>query len=197
MIDIGDVIYDSFAPLGWWGMLLCIFAIFYIDAIVFPTLPELFTAIIFMALPELWFGISILIVIAMAETFGLTTLYLLVKKVSIPNWIRKAMDRYRRLLLVSDERMILVNRIAPILPFMGAFVEICDWSYRRSLAYTLCGGTVKYGLIIAASGFFYSIFSEGTAQNITLLMVVIFIALSLMASILKKRGMDANENSAA
>jgi hypothetical protein len=197
LLDIGEMIYEAFTPLGWWGMLLCIFVIFYIDAILFPTLPELFTVIIFMAIPELWFGASILLVIAIAETLGLTTLYLLVKRVAIPNWIRAAMDRYRSFLLISDERIILVNRIAPMLPFMGAFVGICDWSYRRSLGYTLLGGMVKYGLIIAASGFFFTVFSEGTAQNITLLMVLAFIALSIVASMLKKRRMDTSEDSAA
>ncbi len=170
-------------------MLACIFIIFYIDAIIFPTLPELFAVIIFMAIPEAWFGLAILATIAVAEVLGLTTLYLVVKKIRVPQMIEKAVCRYRDFLMFRDERMILVNRIAPILPFLGAFVCLCNWSYRRSLAYTLVGGMVKYGVIIALSGAFFAYFSSGTAQTVTIVMILMIIAVSLVISFSRRRKM--------
>ncbi|MCJ7517864.1 MAG: hypothetical protein MUO18_07885 [Methanomassiliicoccales archaeon] len=197
MLDIGQAIYDIFSPLDAWGMLACIFIIFYIDAIVFPTLPELFAVIIFMVIPEAWFGLSILAVIAVAEVLGLSTLYLIVKKIHIPQIIEKAIHRYRDFLMVRDERMILLNRIAPIIPFIGAFVAICNWSFKKALAYTLIGGICKYGLIIMMSGMFFAYFSSKTAQNVTLAMIIIVIGVSFAISIARRKRMrKKNENSA-
>ena len=42
MIDIGGWMMDIFGPYGAWGILLVLFLIFYIDAVFFPTLPEIF-----------------------------------------------------------------------------------------------------------------------------------------------------------
>ena len=41
---------DIFGPQGAWGILLVIFLIFYIDAVFFPTLPEIFFIVGFMYL---------------------------------------------------------------------------------------------------------------------------------------------------
>lgn len=192
MIDfnIGEIIYDFFAALGVPGLLLFIFLLFYIDAIILPTLPELFTVIIFMAIPEPWFAASILAVIALAEFLGLTTLYLIVKNLRIPGKIEGAVHKYRDFLIVRDERMIIVNRFAPVLPFMGAFVAICGWSYRKSLLYTLASGVIKYGAILALSNLFYIYFSEGTAGTVTIIMVLVVLALSLIVSLYRKRKID-------
>lgn len=195
MLDIGQAIYDIFSPLGAWGMLACIFFIFYIDAIVFPTLPELFTVIIFMAIPEAWFGLAILATIAVAEVLGLTTLYLIVKRVRVPQMVERAVCRYRDFLMFRDERMILVNRVAPILPFIGAFVCLCNWSFKKSLAFTLLGGMIKYGVIIALSGAFFLYFSSGTAQTVTIVMILVIIAISFVISFSRRRKMrKKNEN---
>ncbi|MDD1768616.1 MAG: hypothetical protein LUQ55_01370 [Methanomassiliicoccales archaeon] len=195
MLDIGQAIFDIFYPLGAWGMLACIFIIFYIDAIVFPTLPELFTVIIFMVIPQAWFGLAILATIAVAEVLGLTTLYFIVKNIRVPKMIEKAVLRYRDFLMFRDERMIVVNRIAPILPFIGAFVCLCNWSFKKSLAFTLLGGLVKYGVIISLSGAFFAYFSSGTAQTVTIVMILIIIVASFMISFSRRRKMRRkNEN---
>ncbi|MEM2943144.1 MAG: hypothetical protein QW083_02995 [Methanomassiliicoccales archaeon] len=195
MFDLGQAIYSIFSPLGLTGMLSCIFILFYVDAILFPTLPELFTVIIFMAKPELWFGLAILMAIAVSEFLGLTTLYLIVRKVTVPQWIEKAANKYRKCLIMGDERIILLNRLAPVLPFMGAFVAICKWSYVKSAFYTLIGGVSKYGLILAASGVFFALFSSGLAQIITLSMVAIVIAISFTLSYMRGRRLGtSNEN---
>jgi membrane protein YqaA with SNARE-associated domain len=188
--DFGQIIYDFFSVMGTPGLLFCIFLLFYLDAIVIPTLPELFTVIIFMANPEPWFAVLILITIACAEFLGLTTLYLIVKGVRIPHKIEEAVKKYRDFLLVRDERMIIINRFAPVLPFMGAFVAICGWSYKRSVLYTLGSGVIKYGAILALSNIFFVYFSEGTAGTVTIAMVLIILVVSLVVSLHRRRKME-------
>lgn len=191
MFSLGEAFYTLFSPLGLAGWLLCTFLLFYIDAIVFPTLPELFVVLFFVAgygsMPDWALWSLFILVIALAEVLGLTTLYLVVKHLEVPPKIAGAVERYRRFLLVSDERMILLNRIAPILPFTGAFVALSGWSYRRSLLYLVMGGALKYGLILAASNYFLIYFERGMAADVTLVMVIAIMIASFAASSLRKR----------
>ncbi len=191
MLSVGEAFYTLFSPLGLAGWLLCTFLLFYIDAIVFPTLPELFVVLFFIAgygtMPDWALWSLFVLTIAAAEVLGLTTLYLVVKRIKVPPKISSVVDRYRRFLLLQDERMILLNRIAPILPFTGAFVALSGWSYRRSLFYLVLGGTIKYGLILAASNYFLIYMEKGMAADVTLVMVVAIIILSLIASTCRKR----------
>ena len=193
MIGIGEAFYDLFSPLGLAGWLVCVFLLFYIDAIVLPTLPELFVVLFFIAghgtVPEWSLWSMFVLTIAVAEILGLTTLYLVVRRIRVPPRISSAIDRYRHFLIVSDERMILLNRIAPILPFVGAFVALSNWSYRRSVLYLVLGGTLKYGLILAASSYFLTYFERGTATTVTLVMVVAIVVVSFIVSTYRKRRM--------
>ncbi|HUL39352.1 MAG TPA: hypothetical protein VLU38_03585 [Methanomassiliicoccales archaeon] len=199
MVDVGQSIVDLFIGLGLYGLLLAVFFIFYIDAILFPTLPELFVIIIFLAGQEyvsgVVFAILILITIAAAEVSGILTLYSVVIRVKLPKRMERAVRKYRDFLMVSDERMILVNRIAPILPFLGAFAAICKWSLRKTIIYTVIGGTIKYGLILAMAGYLFYYFEAGVARTVTLLMVVMIIGISFGLSYYRRKKMrDSCEN---
>jgi hypothetical protein len=195
MVDIGQSIVDLFAGLGLYGLLLAVFFIFYIDAILFPTLPELFAIIIFLAgreyIPGWAFGILMLITIAIAEVAGIITLYSIVLRVKMPRRMERAIKKYRDFLVVGDERMILVNRIAPILPFLGGFAAICKWSLKKTIIYTVIGGTIKYGLILAMAGYLFTYFEAGTARTVTLLMVLIIIGVGFGLSYYRKKRMEA------
>ena len=198
-LDIGTFFTELFGPLGVVGGLICIFLLFYIDAIVFPTLPELFTVIIFTSYPDAnipLFAISILITIVLAEVAGVFTLYTVVKKIKVPERIAKVAHKYRDFLIVSDERMILLNRVAPVIPFMGAFVYLFDWSVKKSLAYVIAGGLIKYGVILALSGAFLAYMEHGTAQTVTNIMIIILMIISLAASYFKKKGVENANRSA-
>lgn len=193
MVDIGQEIYHFFSGLGPIGWLAAIFVLFYIDAIIFPTLPELFTVIIFIAgikTTSAWIlGPLILVMIVVAEIAGLTTLYVIVKKVKVPKLIRRVVCSYKDFLIVKDERIILVNRIAPVIPFLGAFVAILNWSFRKSVIYIVVGGLVKYGTILLLSGWFFEFLSEGSAVQVTLIMVIGILAASFALSFIRRRRM--------
>ena len=188
MIDIGGWMMDVFGPQGAIGIALVIFLIFYIDAVFFPTLPEIFFIIGYMYEPTLGWGITILVIASLAEAAGLTTLYLIVEKIGVPERIKGIADKYADFLIVSDEKMLLVNRLAPMLPFAGAFVSLIhSWTLKRALFYNFIGCYIKYGIILLFAEFFYSYFGSQEAQWYTILFVVIVMVLSIIASIYKKR----------
>lgn len=194
MADIGQSIVDLFTSLGLVGLLLSIFLIFYIDAIIFPTLPELFVILIFFAgqglMPELEFAVLMLITIALAEILGVLTLYSVIIRIRVPERIERVIHKYRDFLLVRDERMVLVNRIAPILPFLGAFAAICRWDLRKTLIYTVIGGTVKYGLILAMAGSLAYYYEAGVARTVTFILVLVIIVVSFALSYYRKKKME-------
>jgi hypothetical protein len=205
MADIGNVLFNFFEPLGPAGGLIFIFLLFYIDAILIPTLPELFVVLVFMGVESqsfeylMGYAILMLIVIVAAEVLGVITLYLIIKKAGFGRFrpkIESAVESYRKFLLIQDERMILLNRIAPILPFMGAFIALSSWNLRRSIIYVVIGSITKYGVILALSGFFFAFFSQGVAQIATLAMVIAIIMLSLVASYVRRRRVENASRSA-
>ena len=99
------------------------------------------------------------------------------------------MDKFQAFLIYPDERMILINRVAPIVPFLGAFASICNWSLRKSLKYVLIGGFLKYGLILLASGLFIEYWDRGTATIVVLTLVIGVIIASFIASYYRRKKM--------
>ena len=188
MIDIGGWMMDIFGPYGAWGILLVLFLIFYIDAVFFPTLPEIFFIIGFMYDPTPAWGIIILITASLAEAAGLSTLYYIVEKIGVPDRIKNIADKYADFLIVSDEKMLLINRVAPMLPFAGAFVSLIhSWTLKRALVYNFIGCYLKYGIILLFANFFYSYFGSSEAQLYTIIFVIIVMVLSIIAALVKKR----------
>ncbi len=186
MTGVLDWVTAFFDPLGTLGVLIGIFIFFYIDAIVFPTLPELVAILAYSGNHTVPFAIAILITIVMAEILGLTTLYLIVSRVKVPKKIESAINRYTRFLIVKDEKIILINRIAPVLPFMGAFAAVCHWDFKKCVLYTVIGGVVKYSLILMASAFFFAYLQSDTAFVVSIVMVLVVIAISLIISFTKR-----------
>jgi membrane protein YqaA with SNARE-associated domain len=195
MFDIGGWMYSVFGPYGAPGILIFIFLIFFIDAVVFPTLPELFFIIGYTYNPTPWWGLAILLTAMVAEAAGVTLLYLIVEKCRMPASIKKVADKYIKFLIVSDERMVLVNRVAPMVPFLGAFASLIDsWSIKKVLFYNAIGCIVKYGFILLMSGVFYAYFSGPDAEMYTIIFVIAIMVISLVASILRKKKVEGTSD---
>jgi len=190
VFSIGEALYGFFGVMGPAGMLVALALIFLIDAVIFPTLPELFTVLIFWYDPTPLWGLVMMLVISTVEIVGLTLLYSAVKRIAVPLWIEKRMKQYSGMLISSDERIIFINRFAPVLPFVGAFVAVNNWSLKKSVFYTVIGSWIKYGLIILMSQTFYVLFSQGIAEKATLILIVLVIALSLGLSHIRKKRME-------
>lgn len=199
-VNIGQVIYDLFGDSGDLGVLLCIFLIFLLDALLVPTLPELFFILGFMAGAEhntpIVFGCELLLMAILAELVGILSLYYVVKHIRIPKKIEKLVDTYTKFLVMGDERLLLLNRIAPMIPFAGAFIAIAKWNLKKSISYIVLGCVLKYGIIMLLSNMFLDFFSSDQAQLFMIIMIVVVIAVSMVLSIVvkKRHGIDKEQN---
>ena len=199
-INIGQVIYDLFGDNGDLGVLLCIFLIFLLDALLVPTLPELFFILGFMAGAEhntpIVFGCELLLMAILAELVGILSLYYVVKHIRIPKKIERLVDTYTKFLVMGDERLLLLNRIAPMIPFAGAFIAIAKWDLKKSIFYIVLGCVLKYGVIMLLSNMFLDFFSSDQAQLFMIIMIVVVIAVSMVLSIVvkKRHGIDKGQD---
>ena len=187
-MDLTQVMLDLFGPYGGPGVILMVFLAFLLDATLVPFLPEIFIILGYSYNPEPSFAITLILVSILAEWAGNCILYLLVKHIRVPRRIRSVVNRYIGIMVVSDERMLLINRIAPLIPYSGAFIALVDgWRLSRALFYIALGCVLKYGLILSMSTVFYSYFSGGMASIMTIVLVVIMLVLSLILSYVRKR----------
>ena len=185
---IGDWLYGVFGPYGYIGILVFIFLLFYIDSLIFPTLPEVFFILSFMYDPTPYWGMILLLVGAVAEFAGVTSLYLMVERIRVPERIRSVADKYSKFLILNDERMILVNRVAPVMPFTGAFISLIEsWEIKRAWFYLILGYVLKYGAILLFANFFFAFFSGPQAEVLSIVMIIIVMAVSLFMAYRKKK----------
>ena len=190
-MGLGDWLLDIFGPHGELGVLIFIALIFFIDALVFPTLPELFFVISLAYRPgDLIFGLEVLAVVAVAEVIGITLLYLVVEKIKVPKKLKNIVDKYTKFLIVSDERILLVNRVAPVIPFAGAFISLVEsWRYTKCMLYVVLGCLLKYGAIMLVVVFLGAHYGEEMTKY-TIVFIFVVIGLSLAASLLRKRKLE-------
>jgi membrane protein DedA with SNARE-associated domain len=192
---LGQDIINLFASLGDMGMLLAIVLIILIDGAAFPTLPEVWTVWIFGVHPEsLAWGATLVIVASFASLLGNFTLYGFVKLVGLPKWLKRKMNQYTNFLLVHDERLLILNRIAPIVPYTGAFIAACNWNVRKSAVYILLSALMKFTIIVLISWASFESLKEDIAPWVSLGFVAIFLVASIVVSfIYKKRNISRRE----
>ena len=196
MASLDEFLAALFASLGPVGSLLALLLIFALDAALFPALPEVWIVVTYTYRPEildplLWAALLLGVGIA-GDVLGTTFLYLMVRRVLIrgrrmPGWLERGMKRWTTFLVVRDERLILLNRVAPVIPFVGAFIATLGWDYRRSLAYVAVGGLAKYAILLFVVFAIGVAYNPSTARWITLGIVVVVVAVSVLASSLYRR----------
>ena len=191
MVDVGQFLFDTFGADGGWGVVFCIFLIFLIDAFLFPTLPELFFILGFSYDPSVGFGLELLLAAVVAEWIGIFSLYYVVKHIRIPQKFTRVVDKYNNYLLLKHEKLLVINRIAPTIPFAGAFIHIAGWDLKKCWFYITLGCILKYGAIMLLSDYMYSYYAE-SAQTMTIIMLVVILAVSFLLSYVMKRrnGLD-------
>jgi hypothetical protein len=166
-------------------LLLLAFLLFYLDSMVLTLLPEVLILVIFAARPEtmpifLW-AVLLLIMANVGDVLGNYTIYLLFKKWK---WFHKRasakLRKYVGFLVIKDEKLILLNRIAPALPMCGVFMSACNWNVKKSLFYVYIGGLIKMSIILFLFGFLDYLYPEDTAFWITLGSVGVFLVISFL-----------------
>ena len=189
-MDLTGIMMDIFGPYGAVGVFLMVLCAFILDATVVPALPEIFIIVGFSYNPTPGFAVVLIIAAILGECIGNIILYTVVEKIGLPKKLKTVMNKYVGILFVSDERMMLINRIAPVIPYSGAFISVIEtWTLRRALFYIALGCVLKYGLILSMSTFFYQYFTSDVAQTMMIVFVIAIIAISLIASHIRKKKM--------
>ncbi len=197
MASVADWLSGLFAFLGPAGTLVALFFVFVIDAAIIPALPELAVVLSYLlgrpadVAPIPWAALLLAMAVA-GEVVGNTLMFLWVRKLVVdrghlPRFIGRAMRGWTNLMLVKDERIILLNRIAPVVPFVGAFIAVVGWSFRRSVAYIIVGAAAKYSLLLVLVGYLGVVYDPNTATLITVVAVLVLVAVSVGAAMLFRR----------
>lgn len=183
-MGVGDVLFELFAGLGDQGILVCIFLLFMLDALLIPTLPELFFILAIGANHSLTFAGEVLLVGFLGEMAGVFLLYTVVCKTGLPKRVDKALKKYINFLVVSDEKVMLINRIAPMVPFVGAFMAAMRkrWDVRKCIFWLIVGYLIKYGFIMLMGHSMISFFDTGTSRTVMLIAILIVIGVSAAVS---------------
>ena len=201
MASVADWLSGLFAFLGPAGTLVALFLVFVLDAAIIPTLPELAIVVSYLlgrtpdVAPLSW-ALMLLAMAVAGEVVGNTLMFLWVRKLVVdrghlPRLIGRAMRGWTRLMIVPDERIILVNRIAPVVPFVGAFIAVVGWSFRKSLLYIVLGSIAKYSLLLVIVGYLGIVYEPGTATLVTAVAVIALVAVSVAASAVYRRRLAA------
>ncbi|MDH3365243.1 MAG: hypothetical protein OEM29_04495 [Thermoplasmata archaeon] len=185
---IGEEIIDTFASLGDIGMIIALVAIILIDGTGFPTLPEVWMVWIFgVHFDSVGWAVTLIVVASLASLGGNFILYTIVKVVGMPKRIAKVMRRYTDFLIVSDERLLLLNRIAPLVPYTGAFMAVCNWNLRKCVLYLITGALMKSTAVILLAWLSYDNLRQDIAPWIALVAVIVVLLASVIASFIYRR----------
>lgn len=194
---IGEDIIGVFAALGDLGLLLAIVIIIWIDGTAFPTLPEVWMVFAYGVHPDSFaWGAALVLIASAAGLAGNFTLYSLVKVAKLPKWIQRRMKQYTDFLIVKDEKLLLLNRLAPIVPYTGAFIAVCNWNIRRSALYIFVSGLVKFSVIVLISWASFESVKDEIAPLVSLAVVAVLLVSSVIASLIYKRRRLPKEGSA-
>ena len=185
---IGEDIIGFFDSLGDPGMILALIAITLLDGTGFPTLPEVWMVWIYgVHFDSFGWAVLLIIVSSVASLGGNFILYSVVKFVGMPKRIRKVMVKYTNFLIVSDERLLLLNRVAPLVPYTGAFMAVKDWDIKKCALYLIIGAMAKATVVITLAWLSYDNLRADVAPWVALIAVVVVLLISLISSVIYRK----------
>ncbi|MCA1814418.1 MAG: hypothetical protein LC624_10785 [Halobacteriales archaeon] len=208
---IGTWLQSQLGNFGLLGQMVILFVVFFLDAVLFPMLPEAFVLYFYTIVPTVDFRLLshrgdliataslILTVVLLAEVLANGFLFTVVrwKKHAIPHRLQHAMNKWREFLLFRDERVILLNRVVPIMPFMGAFAAISPWDTRKAFLYLVVGGAMKYGLLLLIVGVAGLVFDPSLGWQFTIGLILAIVVLSFASQVWLQRRLRAQQRAAA
>ena len=200
--DIAQGIWDTFSGMGDAGMLLALGILVWIDGTAFPTLPEAWLVAIIeghtaSSSLTFGFGVAMVLVATTASLAGTFTLYLLVRVGKLPKRISRAMQGYTRWLVVNDERVLILNRLAPLIPYTGAFIAVNNWNVKKSALYVFTSGMAKMSAWIIVFAVLNVNLADSVNHWVSLGVVAVVITASIVASLVYKRKKKKERSTAA
>ncbi|MCA1819039.1 MAG: hypothetical protein ABR562_01460 [Thermoplasmatota archaeon] len=152
--------------------------VFLLDGLGVPLMPEVAVLLAFNLRPTFGWGAWLLALVVVMEVSASLLLYGIVRYIGIPARLERLLAGYSKTLLVNDERLLLLNRVVPVLPMSGAFVHIRRWRLGRSFLFLGAGSLAKYGLLLMVAATAYAYFQSGTALAVGLSLAGLFLAVS-------------------
>lgn len=187
-MSILDQAFAAFSSYGPSGMLLGLLIIVFVDAIVIPLGPELLAIAMFSTNMDLGWGILIVAVVAIAQVGGTSFLYYVGKHTHLlPKYVKKMMMKYKSALFIKDEKIVFVNCFVPVLPFLGAFMAVSKWNFKKAMSFVVLGGVIKYSLYLGMSKSFHYLFASGIAQTVSLLTVLCLLVISGLYALKRRK----------
>lgn len=170
-------------------MFIALAILIWIDGTAFPTLPEVWLVVIWRGHPDpsFGFGTAIVLVATLASVAGTLTLYSLVRIGKLPRWIQNAMKKYTNWLILSDERLLILNRFAPLIPYTGAFIAVNNWNFRRSTTYLFASAVLKFSIWVSVFEFLQQTVAENLWHWIALGLVTAVLSTSIVISLIYRR----------
>jgi hypothetical protein len=198
LTDIGQHIFDLFRNLGDLGMFIAIAIVIWLDGAAFPTLPEAWLVFIWNAHPDpsFGFGLTLVLVATTASVAGTLSLYSVVKLTGLPKRIQKAMSGYTNWLIVNDERLLVLNRFAPLIPYTGAFIAANNWDIRKATIYLVGSALLKFSAWVTVFAVLRENIVGGLSPWISLALVAIVITASTIVSLTyrkKRKGVSRTD----
>jgi len=198
LTDIGQNIFDMFRGLGDIGMFIAIAIVIWLDGAAFPTLPEVWLVFIWNAHPDpsFSFGLTLVLVATAASVAGTLSLYTAVKLTGLPKRVQKAMSGYTNWLIVNDERLLVLNRFAPLIPYTGAFIAANNWNIRKATIYLFGSALLKFSAWVTVFAVLRENLVGDLSPWISLALVAIVITASTIISLTyrkKRKGVPRND----
>ena len=178
-----------FLAFGDFGVLAALVFVILLDGAGIPTVPEMWLIIFFGAHPTaLAWGLTVALVASVAGLGGILIQYSLARLARLPKKVRNIMRKYTEFLVLHDERLLLINKAAPMIPYSGAFVAALGWDLRKSLGYSFVGALGKTSMIVILAFFTYGTVAREVAGWISMVLVGCVLGASFVFSVvLKKR----------
>jgi hypothetical protein len=190
---LGQDIISFFQGLGPFWLIVGFALISFLDGFAIPTLPEAWLILIALtpsSIPNPTWGITLILVGVASAVGAQYLLYFIVRKVGMPKRIRRVMNHYMKLLIVSNEKLAFVNWLAPVIPFTGAFIAVSEWKPRLAFIYSTIGGFTKMTILVLIAIIFPPLFSPDTVADASIVLVLIVLAVSLGVSFIRSKRIE-------
>lgn len=187
---LGQDIINFFQAIGPLGLLVAFSLISFLDGFAIPTLPEAWLMLIALTdagIPKPLWGTSLVLIGATSAVAAQIMLFLVVKKVGLPKRLTNIMQKYTKILIVSNERLMIVNWLAPVIPFTGAFIAVCGWNPKKAFILSWIGGVIKISILVTIAMLFPLLFPAEVVADASLVLIIVVLIVSILISYIRHK----------
>ena len=188
---LGADIIGFFQAIGPLGLVIAFAVISFLDGFAIPTLPEAWLILIALTDTTVPWGILLVLVGTASAVGAQFILYSVVKRTGVPSRIKKIMNKYTKILIVPSEKLALVNWLAPVVPFTGAFIAVRDdWKPKLAFGYSIVGGLVKMTVLVAIATLFPRLVPPETVADASLVLILVVLVVSVAATLIRHKRIE-------